>query len=219
MTILSLLHFDGDDGSTTFDDEAAFPWAVNGSAQLDTAQYKFSPSSGKFDGTGNWINFDDAPDAISFGGGDFTIDCWARPSNLAGAQNIFGGAGVAVYIENTGAFVALVDGISGGVRNEMSVSNNIWYHIALVRFGDKFDLYVDGVAGTQKTRAGSLPIPTTYFSIGRNSEIYSNFFFGWVDEFRIVKGKAIWRENFTPPSAPYALETFFIPKVTMMGGE
>jgi len=25
----------------------------------------------------------------------------------------------------------------------------------------------------------------------------------WIDEFRVVKGKAMWTSNFTPPTAPY----------------
>ena len=44
-SVTSLLHFDGVDASTTFTDVKGKTWTASGSAQLDTAQAKWGPSS------------------------------------------------------------------------------------------------------------------------------------------------------------------------------
>jgi hypothetical protein len=63
----SLLHFDGDNASTTFLDESGKTWTRYGDAQISTAQNKFGPSSGLFDGTGDYIT---TPQNADFDFGD-----------------------------------------------------------------------------------------------------------------------------------------------------
>ena len=50
-----LMHYYGTDTSVTFTDDSPTGLTVtaNGNAQIDTAQYKFSTSSGTFDGSGD----------------------------------------------------------------------------------------------------------------------------------------------------------------------
>jgi len=76
---VSLLQFDGSDGSTTFTDGATggtHTWSASGNAQIDTAQYKFG-QSGLFDGAGDKIVSDYSSD-WNLGSGDFTIDGFVR---------------------------------------------------------------------------------------------------------------------------------------------
>src|SRR5512139_871383 len=67
----SLLHFNGNDGSTTFHDEALnIDWIANGNAQIDTAQSVFGGASGLFDGTGDYLSSADHADWQLDGGSD-----------------------------------------------------------------------------------------------------------------------------------------------------
>src|SRR5690606_31101059 len=73
-----LLHFNGPDESTVFDDnEVATPhtWTAAGDAKLDTTQSQFGGSSLELDGTGDWISASDHVD-FTLGAGDWTVDFW-----------------------------------------------------------------------------------------------------------------------------------------------
>jgi len=51
--VLSLVHFNGADASTSFPDEKPNTWTANGNVQVDTAQSVFGGASGLFDGNGD----------------------------------------------------------------------------------------------------------------------------------------------------------------------
>jgi hypothetical protein len=38
----------------------------------------------------------------------------------------------------------------------------------------------------------------------QNGQPSSSFFNGYIDEFRLIKGAALYTANFTPPAAPFA---------------
>jgi hypothetical protein len=56
-----------------------------GTAQIDTAQYKFGTASGLFDGDSDWI---DTPTSTDFGfsTNDFTIDFWVKFNSTTAQQ-------------------------------------------------------------------------------------------------------------------------------------
>ena len=75
----ALLHFDGADASTTITDESGKTWTPAGTAQIDTAQYKFGTASLLLDGNSDLVyladssNWDVTADAT-----DYTIDFWIK---------------------------------------------------------------------------------------------------------------------------------------------
>ena len=79
----ALLHFDGADTSTTITDESGKTWTPAGTAQIDTAQYKWT-SSLLLDGNSDYISTPDHDD-FNVGSGDFTIDFWVRFNSVPGA--------------------------------------------------------------------------------------------------------------------------------------
>ena len=204
----SLLHFDGDDASTTFTDESGKTWTAYGDAQLDTTQKKLGTASGLFDGTGDYISTPDHDD-WNFGSGNFTIDLWLYLNSLSGVQipigqrsdinnrwNLyfsFPSQGLGFYWKPTESY--LFQGSSAGW------SANTWYHVAVVRNGDEFKLYRDGVAVATQSLSGSLPdITDGALYIGGTAD---GMFSGQIDEVRISKGIARWTSNFTPPTSAY----------------
>ena len=192
-------------------------WTNHGATQETTIK-KFGTSSAYFDGTST--NYIDTPDDIGFqlDDRDFTFDCWFYIPTGSIGGTLFGqcdsslnNASIAVDAQggSLGAKIwygtAYADryNISGG-----SYSLDTWHHVAFVRSGSTFTLYLDGTSvGTPVTYAGSVNNSNKKFAIARLGE-YSTFGTTrcYIDEFRMVNGTAIWTSNFTPPTAAYIPE-------------
>ena len=82
---VSLVHFNGIDGTTVFDDDREKVWTAGGNAQLDTAQKVFGSASGLFDGAGDFISTPDHAD-FHFGYGEFCIDFRLRLGEIDALQ-------------------------------------------------------------------------------------------------------------------------------------
>ena len=209
-----LLHCDGADGSTTFVDSSRWPHVVtaNGNAQVDTAQSKFGGASLLLDGTGDYLSIPDN-DAWNFSSGDFTIDMWFRSASFASPQMVWNqwvdsSNHIRVYIESSTSLA--IDCVVAGATvlsakaNPGTMSINTWYHWAVVRNGNNFHHFLNGVeaSGSPDVDADALPDLGGTAYIGQQP---SGFYFnGHLDEYRIVKGKAVWTSDFTPPTTPYS---------------
>jgi hypothetical protein len=78
-----------------------------------------------------------------------------------------------------------------------------WYHVAIVRNGNTFTLYRNGVSLASDSYAGSLTDIAAPLSIGDATGSSSNMFQGYIDDFRISKGIARYTSNFTPEQYSY----------------
>lgn len=210
-----LLHCDGADASTTFTDSSGVAHTVtaNGNAQIDTAQSKFGGASALFDGTGDYLSIPDHT-TLEFGTGAFTIDFWMRPASVTGTQTLatkrassgdFGaflillsGTGGLLYMSANGAAWNIANGVSFGA----GFAINTWYHIAIVRAGNDFYTFRDGVQVSTFSNASTLVDEADSLFIGSDSD--SQGYSGHIDEFRISKGIARWTANFTPPASAYS---------------
>ena len=80
---------------------------------------------------------------------------------------------------------------------------NSWTHIALVRYGNTWTLYVNGVvSGTPVTASGSVYASTDSLCIGASATNGHNPFTGYISNVRIVKGTAVYTSAFTPSITP-----------------
>ena len=192
-----------------------------GNAQIDTAQKKFGTGSILFDGTGDYLSLADSDDWDV--GYTFTIDCWIRLSNVAGAQHIVshrespvnlwwvGYNGITKILE-VYSYIYAGDVTPFDISCAFDPTVNTWYHIAWVRIDNgntsaSWRIYVDGVSQTLTKIGGewngATPEVANYLAIGRNGDVDDTYFFGWIDELRISKGIARWTSNFTPPALAY----------------
>ena len=203
--VVSLLHFDGADGSTTFTDQTGKTWTANGDAQIDTAQSKFGSASLLLDG-----GDDDATHASSadfgFGTGDFTWECFVRRvnANCVIFDNRYSGADTAsivTFIDPSGNLCFYHAGYGTVTGSGATVPATTWTHVAWCRSSGTLRMFIGGVmvSATSMTSdmGSSRPI-----RIGRdvvNNADYS----GHIDEVRITKGVGRYTANFTPPSAPF----------------
>lgn len=198
----ALLHFD----ETLTKDEVDKVWYSTGFT-LSSAQYKFGGKSAYNNASTAYI-YTPAINDINLSTGDFTIDFWYRPEAVGdGTSWIYGTTNSSIYISVTGrAFSVSIyynPGSNFILWDSSTLSANTWYHVAVVRNGNVFTLYVNGVNRGSKTQAITVNDPGANVIIGASASWGSGPINGWLDEFRISKGIARWTTNFTPPTSPY----------------
>lgn len=205
---LLVVHFDGVDNSTAITDASSFsrPATIVGAAKIDTAQAKFGSGSGLF-ASGSAITFLDSADWTF--SGDFTLEAWVNANTLAAnscilshntnSSNLYhlfvSSTGVVTFEVRSGGPVILTYSSAAG-----QVSTGAWHHVAVVRTGNNYVTYVDGVSVATLTSATAIPNFSNTFDIGNNS--FGNSWVGWIDEVRVSK-VARYASAFTPSTTPF----------------
>lgn len=220
-----LLHFDGADTSTTFTDSSPTGtpkvFTVFGNAQLDTAASPvFGTACGQWDGSGDIIR---TPTHVDFdvAAGDFTIDAWMKSNNNANFQGAFRRGTTNPWNPIFGGFEwrsgssLFVCGLSANSTSwvvdpgtaKFTIVAGVWFHMAMVRNGNWFYLFKDGVLqysqniGAAIVHSSGTPFDLGQYSVAPGGTHY--YFWGNIDEFRFSKGIARWTSNFTPPTSAY----------------
>lgn len=217
--VVSLLHFDGPDGSTEFIDETGREWDHTNSASLDTAQARFGSASGNFDFNNNSNIATADSDDFDFGSGDFTIEAWIRPvigfednSTFIISQRLTSSSdqSFSFLTSQTSApagkvrFIYTTDGSTAVSTDsaEAPVAEQ-WHHVAAVRSGDTLTVYLNGEGGVPRDVSGvTFHNSSENVFIGRGGGV-SVGFAGHIDELRVTKGVARYTSDFTPPDAPF----------------
>lgn len=205
---LSLLHFDGTNGSTSFVDAAPnTTWSGTGSPVISTAQSMFGGSSLYLNGSSFLAAA--TPINIDLSQTDFTIEGFIYPTSIsstwvffaswAGVSNMvlraFSGAGSDTrldYNQNSTAF----DSASG------VIVANAWQHVAWVRKGQNVYGFVGGVLEASGTITAAQSTAGYAAEIGRNNQNNVWYYTGYIDEFRL-SNVARYTANFTPPTSPF----------------
>jgi hypothetical protein len=152
--------------------------------------------------------------AFQYGTGDFTAEAWVYRSIAWTAQNIFFGQWSGSTGGTTLSWVVLTSNDTNGyARFELSTNGsgvltdsisstviplNQWNHIAFVRNGSTFTLYLNGISVVTYSSASALYAATNTISIGESSAATQPFN-GYISNVRIVKGTALYTSNFIPP--------------------
>lgn len=211
---LILLNFTGADGSTTFTDSSPIPYTfTNNGAQISSFEISSGfGSSGLFNNSGSspyrYIETDTtAPDLRNT---DFTIEASIYPTALNFSRNEIIGAqrvnGDLCYALSIGASNGLTANFFGtSITHQNTVLLNSKSHVALVRSGDYFTLYLNGVASSSvfitQTTVNSYNTATT-LKVGVGVGGSASFYTGYIDSLRI-RQEAVYTGNFTPPTAPF----------------
>jgi hypothetical protein len=157
----------------------------------------------QFDGSGDYLKVSGS-ETISDGNGDFTIEGWlyknsagvnayffdGRPSPSASAGNPL------IYI--TGDNLRFY---RTSVHIQTTIELNKWIHIALTRESDVYKLWIDGsLRGIHRDSTSVNLVTTTSPILGMRSSLDDSYpLNGFISNFRIVKGKALYTENFKVP--------------------
>ena len=161
--------------------------------------------SGYFDGTGDYLTVPD-DNALDFGTGDFTIEMWINAQNLSSVPMFFHkGTSVSTgwFFQTSGSTLYFGQLDSNRYSTwSVSLANNAWYHIALTRVGAVLNVFVNGVSqGAQTVTSANLSNDNTgllYIGEYINGTYYYQ---GYLSNYRIVKGSAVYTSNFTVPTS------------------
>jgi hypothetical protein len=198
-SVISLLHFNGLNGSTTFTDQisANNPWSsLSGSATISTVQSKFGGASGSFTGSSVLNSPNDT--GIQLGTGDFTIEFWQYYNSLATYQTLMckgyskaGGWLIQTPTTTSGQLVFYANSTAVLTETGTTVVANTWYHIAVVRQSSSMWMYRNGVAcasGTDSTNYNDSTQPAIIGAGYPGGTSYNFYFNGYMDDARITKG-------------------------------
>lgn len=205
--------------NTTFIDSSANAFTVTRNG--DTVQSGFNPfsqassGSGYFDGNGDYLSipYDTAFDLST---GDWTVELWWYPTTTGVDQNLimvnFSGADgyaharIAATTANKFYVLSSATGSSWlNITQFGSWTTGQWYHLAFVRYGSAFTLYVNGVAAGSYTSSSTLTNFSGVTQIGRVNTATGTvlqYTYGYISNARVVKGTAVYTSNFTPPTSP-----------------
>lgn len=220
-----LLHMDGVDGSTTFNDRSptAKAIAASGNAKVSAAQSKWGGASLVLDGSGDYLSAPAHADFV-FGVGDFTVELWINTTTAAEKvlvdQFESGNANSWQLSVENGRLLWY----SGGyvLTGAAAVNNGAWHHVAAVRSAGTLRFFVDGVLD------GSVALGRNFNTnlvlgigaqVGARNSAYD--FPGYIDELRITKGVGRYTANFAPPTGPFPDSTggnFFLPATMHTAG-
>ena len=166
-----------------------------------------------FNGTTQYLSLtgttNDALD-LATGAGDWTVETWVYLSNVTNTQVLFEKGGNTGYTNPSYAFTVVAGGTSqwivgngstgGAAQSGGTFVANTWYHVALVRNGSTLTSYLNGVQTStvlmtfimSNTNNNTLTIAS---SVADGS---TNYLAGYLSNFRIVKGVAVYTSAFTP---------------------
>ncbi len=168
----------------------------------------------QFDGSGDYLSIANSGNDFKFGTADFTIEMWINPNTVNTSSQTDGLANIVDFDATVGfgsnAWFAIHQGNStivlaySGANRITSTSfltSNTWFHIALVRYNGTFTIYANGVSvgSLTETKDFSDALSRSLFIGKQILSSNERNFNGHISNLRIIKGRALYTSNFTPP--------------------
>ena len=184
-----------------------------GTAKTSTAQSKFGGASLLLDGNSDYANFPETAANDIDGSGDWTVEFFWRfnvRTSPAIQMLVSKGYGLQLYTINGALALALSANNSGtyfiSVSGGGSLSNDTWHHVAIVKYGTSYKVYLDGINQTSLDSSSSSTVGSGGGSWHLGSLETAELTYpanAYMDEVRISK-TARYTSNFTPPTEPFA---------------
>ena len=163
----------------------------------------------QFDGSGDYLSLGGQSD-FAFGTGDFTIEGWiyfnaGSIGNLIifydSRPELIQGTYLMLQKNASDQFVLYVDSAIR-IISQSTVVSSTWYHITVSRSNNNTKLFVNGI------QEGLTYIDSTVYLNSTNRPVIGVDGYnlgnrplnGFISNFRILKGTALYTENFTPPT-------------------
>jgi hypothetical protein len=163
---------------------------------------------------------------LEFGSNNFTIEFWWWPASTTRQALYHGSFGtdwsigidfngtgvqsIGIWASSNGTNWNLLNADPGGnTVGSLIVNQNSWNHVVYQRIGNQWQSYLNGVLDKNVTVAGSIVNrSSSQKTIGSwwNTTAMSTAS-GYISNFRIVNGTAIYNGTFTPPTAPLTAVT------------
>jgi hypothetical protein len=181
-----------------------------------TKSIPFSLSyAGQFNGSTAYLSIP-SKTALNLSSNNFTIECWIYPTSFTNGNGTILSNNIASY--SSGA-VILKSNHAGKIgfgaydfssvgTDLVSYSNtglsNTWTHVALVRSGTTFTLYVNGISQSTATSSITVNFSTVNTLIGYDGAYdgSSSYYAGYISNLHILNGTALYTTNFSPSNTP-----------------
>jgi len=183
--------------------------AINGSVNF----VSFDPNN-----SGDYLRVDRKDNSdFNLSTNDFTMEFWFNSRNVSSTLFPFAFAAPTVSASSDAGFYARFNGgvvnfncFQGnntiGACSTGSVSLNTWYHVAYVRSGSTFTIYLNGTSAATASSSAAVNFDAGWnFNIG---SAYTNTYHynGYLSNLRIVNGTALYTSNFTVPNRLEAVD-------------
>jgi hypothetical protein len=172
---------------------------------------RFSPLWGAgyygnyFDGSTGYLSY---TQSTALGTNNFTIECWVNiPSSPSVNYWLWGyrNADTSPYFYISSTNIPRFTGdTTNFLVSAVAMNLNTWNHIAVVRNGlgtNNLQMYLNGVSVASSSTTQSFTF-TGSQSIGKSLISTAYYMNGYISNFRIVNGTAVYTANFTPPTTP-----------------
>ncbi len=180
------------------------------SAQSDTTQIKFGPSSVLFDGTNDVAEIVGLKDIFEIGLSDFCLDGWLK-SDVTGSSDVVidlrpsgptNGNYILLYWEL--ANNKLTYYVNSVARMESPVlTNNVWHHFAIGRIGETGRMFINGLLVDQWQDTTDYQLGDVAIG-GYHSGGSGNFAWdGNLEDIRITIGEGRYAGPFVIPTSDY----------------
>lgn len=180
----------------------------------NVTQGTFSPFqrggwSNYFDGTGDYLSVPSAT-ALNLSTGSFTIEAFVNisaTSYLFARRSVVTARGLTLYYDSSTSKFIFLAGDTNNLAWEVNITStnnfsmNRWIHVAITRNSSNvFTLWVNGNSEATTTSSVTIADDASNFLIGGidNTGIYT----GYISNFRILQGTALYTSAFTPPTLP-----------------
>ena len=208
-----LIHADGTNNQNnhTFLDSSNNNFTItraNNATQGSYSPFSQTGWSGYFDGTGDSLTYTGGS-SINFGTSDFTIELYVNMANT-GTFSAF------LRPDDTGTFPEFgYDWSTGELKFQArdgaiasiatSFTPNAWRHVAVSRSGTSLRLFVNGTqVGSTVTNSTNFGSPSNAIRIAGSSFSGTHSVNGYISNFRVIKGTALYTTTFTPSTVPLA---------------
>jgi hypothetical protein len=182
--------------------QAAFDKAntANNTLVLSSRLVSTSSNSYYFNGSSDVSSPDSS--AFNFGTGDFTVECWVYITRTVGV-------GTDGFFQNkSGDNLNLQRNTSGNLQawdgsdriSSTAVSSNAWHHVAFCRASGTARIFVDGTLATSWSSTVNYNA-SRGFALGYTAG-GGNRMNGYISNFRVVNGTALYTSTFTPSTTP-----------------
>jgi len=213
-TTAALLHFDGTFADSSLNNLSVTP---SGSPIISTAQSKFGGTSAYFnhvDGTYLTVG---GPNAVDVFDAPFTIEAWIYQLGYNTNQIIAmaGGPNATVgptgshwtFGTNTSAQLSVRFAVAGSSVNLAlgGVGLNAWIHLGICwNGGTNWYIFANGTTTLSSVATPLRPSTDATLTVGGSPLAAGYRFNGYIDEFRVTKGAALYIPN-SGTSGPYPL--------------
>ena len=171
-----------------------------------------------FDGTSGYVSGDMTAD-LAFGTDDMTLECWVYPNTISGLDAIFDTRTTNFLSDSftiqldTGVpqvFAGDYSNTNPVIAGTSAVPASIWTHIAFSRSSGTNTLFINGTSVATNTNSWNQSFSSANdWAVGETPPTSTpRYFDGYISDFRIVKGSAVYTSAFTPPTTPLTAITY-----------